>query len=377
MSRRPAKILYFSSFGDLLRGGQRSLFHLISNLTDKSFQAYVIVPNLEGGLAAKLQNVGIGVFSIELPKIKNLNIFHIIKTIWLLCKIIEKHEIDIIHTDGPRNTLYAGIAAKVKKIPMIWHIRASNKDRLDRFSYKMSSKIILVADALKSRFDWAVNLNKAVTIYNGVDLSEFERKNVYNHIRQKYGVKDKDILITVAARVEPLKGQIYLIEAIKKLRGKFSDFRILLAGEVVDNFYKNDCIKMATEIGVHDRVIFTGPLNNINQILNETDIFVLPSLFEAFPRSIIEAMASSIPVIVTDVGGNTEAIENNVSGLIVPAKNSTALAEKICFLGHNPELRMKIGAEARNRAEKLFGIRENVEKIEYVYQELLVKDLAT
>ena len=78
---------------------------------------------------------------------------------------------------------------------MIWHIRASNKDLLDRILYRISSKIILVANALRNRFDWTGNIDKAVTIYNGVDLSEFEQRKAYNQIRQKYGIKNKDILI--------------------------------------------------------------------------------------------------------------------------------------------------------------------------------------
>ena len=128
---------------------------------------------------------------------------------------------------------------------------------------------------------------------------------------------------------------------------------------------------MAAEIGIQHRIIFAGPLDNVNQVLNETDIFVLPSLFEAFPRSIIEAMATGIPVVATDVGGNTEAIEDNVSGLVVSAKDSKALAEKIFLLKNRPDLRFKIGGEARSRAEKLFGIHENVYKTECVYREII------
>jgi len=166
------------------------------------------------------------------------------------------------------------------------------------------------------------------------------------------------------ARIEKLKGQKYLIEACGKQKSKIKDFQILLVGEIVDNSYKNECIEMAIGAGIHDRVNFTGPLSDIRPVLNETDIFVLPSLFEAFPRSIIEAMAAGIPVIATDVGGNTEAIENNVSGFIIPLGDSDALAEKIYLLAQNLSLRLKMGAEARNRAVNFFGIRQNVKKTE-------------
>jgi glycosyltransferase involved in cell wall biosynthesis len=133
------------------------------------------------------------------------------------------------------------------------------------------------------------------------------------------------------------------------------------------------CKQLAIQLGINNRIIFTGPLHNINQVLNETDIFVLPSSFEAFPRSIIEAMAAGLPVIATDVGGNSEAVENNVSGLIVPPEDPITLAGKIQLLVQNSNLRSKMGIEARNRAEKHFSISENVNKIEGVYREILGK----
>jgi glycosyltransferase involved in cell wall biosynthesis len=235
----------------------------------------------------------------------------------------------------------------------------------------MSTRIVLVADALKNRFDWNTNHRKLITIYNGVNLSEFKYKGSFDLTRQKFGIKRDDLMITVTAGIETIKGQIYLIEACGKLKNKIKNLRILLVGQVLDNSYMEDCKQTANEYGIGDRVIFTGALDNINEILDETDIFVLPSLIEAFPRSVIEAMANSRPVIVTDVGGNVEAIEDNVTGFIVPPKNADVLAEKISILVNNPKLRLVLGAEARCKAEKYFGIHENVKKTESLYQEIL------
>jgi glycosyltransferase involved in cell wall biosynthesis len=377
MTAKPVNILYLSSFGDIMRGGQKSLFNLVSGLNREAFGVYVVVPTKNGGLAERLKNKGINVNVVEFPRILDYHLLLKVKALSKLLKLMAKYQIDIIHTDGPRNTFYAGIAAKVKNIPLIWHVRVSNHDRYDRILTKLSSRIILVADTLRSRFKINSNDKKFVTIHNGVDLDKFRTQEHEKLVRQRYNIDNNELLISVAARIERPKGQKYLIEACGKLKNRIKSFHILLAGEITDNSYMNDCSKMAIKFGIHDRVIFAGPLNNINQVLNETDIFVLPSLFEAFPRSIIEAMAAGIPVIATDVGGNTEAIENNVSGLIIPSRDSNALAEKIYLLGQNPKLRLKIGAEARNRAIKFFGIRENVKKTEDIYRELLFNDSAT
>jgi glycosyltransferase involved in cell wall biosynthesis len=371
MLSKPANILFLSSFGDFWRGGQKSLFYLVANLNRDFFTPYVIVPTKKGGLERRLKSIDVHVYSLELPKIKDLNVLEKSRAFWKILSMIGKLNIDLIHTDGPRNTFYAGVAAKIKNKPLIWHVRVFNKDPYDRILYQMSTKVILVANALKSRFDWNTNFSKLITIYNGVDLAEFKYQGSSELIRQKYEICPNDLLITATGGIEPIKGQIYLIEACGKLKNKINNMRILLVGEVIDNSYMRDCKQLANKFGILDRVIFTGRLNNIRQILNETDIFVLPSLIEAFPRSIIEAMANSRPVIATDVGGNSEAIENNVTGLIVPPKNADEIAEKISILEDDPKLRLIFGERAKSKAEKFFGIHENVKKTEFLYQKLL------
>jgi len=308
---------------------------------------------------------------VEFPKIIDFHLILKVKAVWKLFKLINKHKIEIIHTDGPRNTLYAGIVATIKNIPLIWHVRASNQDLYDQILKRLSSKIILVADALQSRFKLKDHDQKFVTIHNGVDLSIFRPQEIDKSVRQKYNIDNNELLISVAARIERLKGQKYLIEACGKLKNKIKDFHILLAGEVTDFSYLRECQDKAAEFGIKDRVIFAGQLKNVSQILNATDIFVLPSLFEAFPRSVIEAMAAGKPVIATNVGGCSEAFDDKISGFLVPAMDSAALADKILLLAKNRNLRERIGSEARCRVEKMFEVGDTVKQTEKLYYEVL------
>lgn len=356
-----------------MRGGQKSLLNLISNLNRAEFEPHVIVPTEIGGLSERLKNQGADVSIVELPKILDWHLIEKVKTLWNLFNIIKRHKIEIVHTDGPRNTLYAGIIAKIVNIPLIWHVRASNRDRYDPILTKLSTRIILVADALKSRFLTAGNGKKFVTIYNGVDPSKFCFQENGRYVRQKYNLNSSGLLICVTARVERLKGQKYLIEACGKLKKRIEDFYILLAGEVTDTSYLRECQEKAGEFGIRTRLIIAGQIENICQILNASDIFVLPSLLEAFPRSVIEAMAAAKPVIVTKVGGCVEAVEDNISGFIVSARDSEGLADKILLLANDKDLRDRLGAEARQRAEKMFNSHDNVKKTENLYYEVLKK----
>lgn len=371
MAAKLLNILYLSSFKDDGRGGQKSLLNLISNLDRQAFKAHVVVPAENGSLEKKLKNRDVGVSVIGFPKVLDRRVILRIKAFWNLFNLVSNYQIDIIHTDGPRNTFYAGIVAKLKSIPLIWHVRASNKDQYDRILTKLSSKVILVADALRSRFNMHGNDPKFVTIHNGVELSKFRPQEHDKYVREKYNIDNNELLISVTARVERLKGQKYLIEACGKLKNKIKDFKILLAGEIVELSYLKECQKIADELGIKERLIFSGPLKNVGQILNATDIFVLPSLFEAFPRSVIEAMGAGKPVIVTNVGGCNEAVEDNSSGFIVSAKDSDALAENILLLAQDIKLRDRIGIAARQRASKMFNIKEIVKQTEKLYYEVL------
>jgi len=370
MSRKPFNILYLSSFGSLRGGGQVGLFHLVTNLDKTGFCPHVNLPT-EGSLAKKLCAQGIDVTVLDLPKAINFKIQRNFKALYKLLKLSTEYKIDLIHTDGPRNTFYAGLVAKIKRIPLVWHVRVSHRDRYDRLLYHLSSKIILVANSLRSRFGWVGESHKFVTIYNGIDLSEFKPRRPIPHVRHYYGIRNSSLLICVVARIEHQKGQKYLIEACGKLKGKLQDFHLLLVGEIADSTYLKECKDMAKKLRIQERVTFTGQQDNVSQILGAIDIFVLPSLSEAFPRSVIEAMGARKPVIVTDVGGCSEAVEDRVSGFIVPAKNSEDLVDKITILGIDKELRLKVGKGARVRVEDMFSIQKNVKQIEQAYREMI------
>ena len=370
MPMKPFNILYLSSYGSLKGGGQESLFHLVTNLDKTAFRPYVCLPT-EGSLTKKLRLHDIEVTVIGLPGIINLKVQKNLKAFHSLLKLSTEYKIDLIHTDSPRNTFYAGLVATIKRVPLVWHVRASNRDRYDRLLYYLSSKLILVANSLRSRFDWVEKSHKFVTIYNGIDLTEFQTKKSTTPIRQQYGISNKSILITVIARIERLKGQKYLIDACGMLKNTLKDFHILLVGEIVDLPYIKECKDRAGELGIQDRLTFIGYQNRVSQILNETGIFVLPSLFEAFPRSIIEAMGASKPVVVTDVGGCAEAVEDHVSGFIIQVKESKVLAARINMLAMDNKLRLNVGKAARARAEKMFGIEQNVKETQKLYREIL------
>ncbi len=365
-------ILYLSSFGTLKWGGQKSLFFLVTNLDKAVFRPCVVLPTDED-LALKLREQNIDVVVQTLPPIISFNILSGFNALFSLLRLIKKYRIDLIHTDGPRNTFYAGLAARLKRIPLVWHIRASDRDRFDRILNLFPRKIILVADSLRERFSGIACDDKFITIYNGVDLTEFRKVGQSDRVKRLLGIEEESILlIAVFARVDSFKGQKYLVEACGRILSVLPTFHIVFVGGIEQQEYQRECLELAGSLNIQERIIFTGHRTEINDMLNEMDIVVLPSISgEAFSRAVIEAMAAGKPVIATDVGGAVEAVEEGITGFVVPPGDSNALAEKILLLSQNGDMRRKMGEAGRIRAEKLFSIEENVRKTERLYRELL------
>ena len=365
-------ILCFSSFGNFRWGGQRSLYHLATRLDRSAYRAHVVVPS-EDGLAEVLRKADVGVTVLDLPPVAPRNARGMVRSLAAIDRLIGQFDVRILHTDGPRNTFYAGLAAKLRRRPLVWHIRASDRDGYDRMLYGLSSRVVLVARALRSRFDWARGAGKFTVIYNGVDTREFQpATDPSRRLIGEMGIDGRRILIASLTRVEPSKGQIGLIEACAALRHIGTDFHIVLAGEITDESYCAQCWRRAQEMGIADRVTFVGHVEDAARFLAEVDIVAVSSVSgEAFPRTTIESMAAGRPVIVTAVGGAPEAVEEGVTGYIVAPGDVEIFRDRLVRLAQDAPLRKRIGEAARGRAEALFSIDGNVQKTQALYGEIL------
>jgi len=369
MTPPPETLLYCSSFGSLRWGGQKSLYHLVTRLDRQKYTPLVLLPTDED-FAAALREKGVAVEIRNLPPIRLCKITACFSSFRYLLKLLDAHRIALIHTDGPRNTFYSGLAAMVKHRPLVWHIRSSEKDRYDALLVPLCKRIILVADAVRHRFrQFGKQGRKFVTIHNGVDLDDFDQASPLS-IRSAYDLDEPTLLIGSFARIDPAKGQRQLIEACKSLKGHFP-FKLLLYGEIYDSNYHRACIEAIEKFGLQEQVMFEGYRQDIAPIMKGLDLVVLNSAFEAFPRCIIEAMAAAKPVIASEVGGVAEAIDDGVSGFVVPPGNTSILTEKIMMLAADVRLREQFGIAGRKRVHECFTIERNVRETEHVYEELL------
>ncbi len=367
-------ILYTSLSGQMLGGGQRSLLLLLERLDRKKFNPYLVCPS-EGDLVGKAEKQGVETQIIKMGRIKSPNVISTAATVFKLKRLIERKNIDLIHTDSPRQAFYAGRAARLTGTPLIWHVRVSTPEKksFEKFLFNRAHKVIAVSKAASQRFKGFESAQeKVVVIYNGVDLTEFTPEPPDTQLREEFEIQEDWIRVGTLGQLIPGKGQDVFLKAAAKVVKQAPKVKFMIIGDG-NQSYRRKLEDLSKDMGLSGKTVFTGFREDIPRIMNLLDIAVLPSTthLEGLSRVIIEAMASSKPVIATHSGGNPEAVEDGTTGRLVPPGDSSSLAESILDLIKDETKRKRMGEAGRERAEKLFSIEKNISQIEKVYEELL------
>ena len=376
-SAKKIKVLYVvenTSYG----GGERGFGQLASAINRNRFLPF-IAAHAGGILEENAKETGAKYFPLNMRSKLNL------KTISKISRIIAKHDINIVHSMGPRADFFARIACKkmhnVKVISTIAMLiegydvnpfKKSIYKLADCYSSKYVAHFITVSKALKTKLiqDRKIPENKISVIYNGVELNKFN-PDCYssNGLRDSMGIEKDCLIVGSIGRLVYQKGFKYLIEAAKVLHNKSNKIKFVIVG---DGPEKENLRKMVEVFDISKSFTFTGVRFDIPQILAMYDIFVLPSVLEGLPRVIIEAMAMAKPIVATDINGVREQLVHDCTGLIVPAKNSAALAKAIIQLINDKYKANKLGIEARKSARLKFDLKQTVRNIEKLYENILV-----
>ncbi|MCK4859439.1 MAG: glycosyltransferase, partial [Candidatus Omnitrophica bacterium] len=233
------------------------------------------------------------------------------------------------------------------------------------------NSILTNSEVSKSEYANEIGISpaKISVIYNGVDVERFgenvESKSMKK--RKALGIKKDDIVVGSVARFDPVKNLDGLVRAFSNISSKImGKCRLLLVGDGPD-FEKVK--KLSHDLGLKDRVVFTGMRRDIPECLGVMNIYAQPSRFENIPNSILEAMAAGLPVVATSVGGIGEVVENKRSGFLVPLGKEGLMTQSIAALIENKALRLAMGKHAREKV----CIRFSLEKMVLEYEQLYAK----
>jgi glycosyltransferase involved in cell wall biosynthesis len=373
------KVLYIDEWGDIHGGGQMYLLNLLKKIDRNKFIPIFVCPS-RGTFVDALEEAGVRIEIIKMKRLRNpLNIFSFISSTIKIIVLIKKEKIDFIHSSGAaRGTIYAGVAAKIMKIPLIWYVHIlGSAGLLNRILAYLSTKIIIIAEAGRKRFSWLRDQTKIVLNYNSIDLEKFNPNISRMGIREDLGLGPDVPVVGTIGILHSRKGQESLLEAAGQVRKEIPDVKFLIVGEDTSKgkSYRIKLENLMKALRLSENVIFTGWLNNIPQVLAGIDVFVLPSLMDHLPLVVLEAMASGKPVVATDVGGVPEMVEDGVSGVLVSPTDVKGLSKAILDLLKDKEKAKKMGIAGRRRTEEFFSIDMNVNRVEQVYRDLLEKSL--
>jgi glycosyltransferase involved in cell wall biosynthesis len=343
-------------------GGVTSVNDLVIGLDKDRFNTIFIYLTGYGTEKNAIEQAGNKVFylsNIELLKAFRFSI------LLKLVKILKEHNIDIIHCHAHKPTVYGTIAATLAKTPVILaHVHGIG--RTDNFKRKLTNflifkkidRLISVAHAVKNdvlKNNWLVSVDKLSVLDNSIEYRQFADISITKkEAKCMLGLPTDAFVLGTVARLSPNKGQIYLIKAFEKVKLTVPSAHLIFAG---DGRIRHQLEKEAKETGLSDSIHFLGQRSDIEQVYKAMDTFVLPSIgSEGMPRAILEAMASGIPCIGTNIGGTPEVLGDNEFGYVVQPKDSDGLARAMVALTKMPEQKIaELIKKAKNRVEKAYA----------------------
>ncbi len=340
----------------------------------------------------KLQQQGYVIRPVQIDR--KIALLGNLRSIVNLAKVMRSQKYDLVHVHTPIAAVLGRVAAKLAGIKRIvytshglpFHDQSTPQEyflysNVEKFAGKLTDLIISQNyEDLKTASRLGIAPQERLGyLGNGVDLDRFSRQSIdpqkQQELRQSLNIaEDTELLVGMVGRLTRKKGGEYLIEAAAKLITQFPKLQILIVGGELKTDpepYYFQLLEKTKQLGIEDRVIFTGDRYEIPEILGLLDIFCLPTFtHEGLPRSIVEAMAMALPVVTTDIRGCREVVLPEKTGLIVPPQDSNSLADALAKLLASKEIRQEYGKAGRARIEAEFDENIVFERLRKFYQQL-------
>lgn len=386
---RPHRILFV--IGSLDVGGtQRHLVQMVAALDRRRWQPAVYCLVEKGPLAGELEARGV---PVRAPRLGGGNVGprrSLLRRGWRLCCAMSGLMAElvfrrpaIVHFFLPESYVVGAPCARAafcRKLVMsrrslnIYQSRRPFLIFFERRLHRHMARIIgnshAVVNELRAE---GVTDEKLRLIYNGIDLAPFATSPAKAEAQQRLGIPPDGFVMLLIANIIPYKGHADLLVALGQIKNRLpAKWRLLCAG--LDYGSGAALRAQAAQLGIDGNITWLGVRNDIGALTAAADLGLLVSHEEGFSNAILEGMAAGLPMIVTDVGGNAEAVLDGETGLVVPARESAHLAAAILALATNPTRAAAMGKAGRERVECKFSLASCVREYEVFYAELISAD---
>lgn len=351
---RPLRIVHVTLGLDV--GGQEKLLVEMARHADRDRVAlHVVSLTTRGPLAREIEACGWPITAMEAPS--GLRLSLVGKLAWLFRKL----KADVVHTHDDRPNIHASPAARLARVPLIVHTRhhqgvhlSDRQRRLVRFVSRWNDQFTCIShESALQASQQGIARHRLRVVHNGIDVERFAHRGA-----------DLSGYAVVVARLAPLKGIHHLLDAVPAILARCPDFRLHIAG---DGPERAALEQHAERLHLRDVVQFLGTVQDVPTLLAGARLFVLPSLSEGISLTLLEAMASGLPVVTTHVGGNPEVVLDGLTGLLVPPADSPALADALTRCWTEPRLCARFADAGRRRVCEQFDVRRMVSDYEAMY----------
>lgn len=350
-------------------GAERVVADLARGLDRTRFRAMVCCLNFKGRLAEELEAEGIPVFALDKKPKLDMGV------LWKLVRLMRREKVDVVHTHLWTASFWGRLAAVIAGVPAVvvtehnldlWRRRPHFVS--DRLLGRWTDRWIFVSREVEAFYRARLPDRKDVftVVHNGVDLAALTREpsSSPERIRQDMGLPADKRIVGIIGRLEERKGHRFFLAAMRSLLDRGQPVVGIVVGEG-----KEMPVLVAEHAALRlgEDVRLVGYWADLREALSIIDVFVLPSLMEGHPIALLEAMAAGKAVIATTVGGNAEAVENGVTGLLVPPADAAALAEAVLVLLRDPEKAARLGRAAQAAVRERFSLKAAIRANEEVY----------
>ena len=216
-----------------------------------------------------------------------------------------------------------------------------------------------------------LDLRKGGCGINNLKFNPEIREKFYTKVRKELGISPDTIVVGIVGRIVWEKGFKEIVDAAHELRNYINNFQFIILGENFQNLEGIEIKRYVKAKNLTEEILFLGYKFEINYYMSAFDIFVLPSYREGLPISLLEAMALGVPCIATNIRGNCDLIKENITGILIPAKDHFALSEAIMNLLKNPTQSKKLGLKAAKFVSENFSEKKLVKKTMGILLELI------
>lgn len=357
------RVLYFIDYFHRTGGTERHLAHLVQLLPEETFRCGIVAFDLGGNaLLDAVRARGIPVIHIPVGREYDWNG---LKRAWQLWKLMREMKIDIVQTFHQKSDTYAAVIARLAGVK---HIISSKRDTgdlrkpLDIFFNRrlkgLFERVIVVAEAVGKAViaNDGIDPARIVRIYNGVDADAFRpptREQIVK-AREQLGFTPEDFVVGTVAGFRPEKNYDVFFDGVQLAMRQIPRMKILAigGGPLLEQF-KERCARQ----GLAECVTFTGAIHDVHRYMHAMDVGCLvPGSNEGFSNAVLEKMAMGLPLIVTDIGGNAEAVIDQDNGFVIPPNDVAAFADALVRMHADRARTERMGKRSRELVEEKFSL---------------------